>query len=161
MAQLVLGTMNCGANTTLSEGMFAEANKLVAQPAVDELLSTFVSLGGTEIDAARVYMGGNTEVLLGASAALPSLSVATKSFPSSLLGKMKPQMVDFMGGNTQQLHDSLTNLKRDCADIWYLHLPDEEAPLEDILAEADTMHKAGKYRELGLSNFNAWQVMAA
>eukprot|EP01047_Picozoa_sp_COSAG01_P048439 COSAG01_NODE_4721_length_4792_cov_6.484551_1_plen_136_part_00 len=128
---------------------------------VDELLATFVALGGTDIDTARVYMGGNTEIVLGASPAVSTLSIATKAFPQGLAGAMSgpaSSLSDFLGTNTRQLHDSLANLRRESADIWYLHMPDGSKPLEEILAEADALHKAGGFQELGLSNFSAWQV---
>jgi aflatoxin B1 aldehyde reductase len=63
------------------------------------------------------------------------------------------------GSLSEQLDYSNGSLRQDCADLWYLHMPDAASPLEDILGEADALHKAGKFKEFGISNFNAWQVV--
>jgi aryl-alcohol dehydrogenase-like predicted oxidoreductase len=82
-AELVVGTMNFGRCTPLTQGLFAEAEKLAEQPAVDALLGAFARAGGTEIDTARVYQGGNTELLLGASPHTAGFTCATKGFALS------------------------------------------------------------------------------
>ena len=43
--------------------------------------------------------------------------------------------------------------------ILYLHSPDQDAPLEGALAAVDELHRQGKIREFGLSNFSAWQTV--
>ena len=44
-------------------------------------------------------------------------------------------------------------------NILYLHQPDANTPLEVTLEFLDKLHKEGKFQELGLSNFPAWQVV--
>lgn len=68
-------------------------------------------------------------------------------------------LLSHLRGNREQLGTSLASMKKDCADIFYLHMPDAEKPLEDILAEVNDLHKAGKFIEFGISNFPAWQVV--
>merc|ERR1719181_2146311 len=43
-------------------------------------------------------------------------------------------------------------------DVYYLHNPDATTPILETLAAVDGLHKAGKIRELGLSNYAAWEV---
>lgn len=43
-------------------------------------------------------------------------------------------------------------------DIFYLHAPDRSVPFEDTLEECNKMHKEGKFVNLGLSNFTAFEV---
>lgn len=48
---------------------------------------------------------------------------------------------------------SLKNLKTDCIDIYELHKPDPETPLEESLAEIAALLAEGKIRWWGFSNF--------
>ena len=43
-------------------------------------------------------------------------------------------------------------------DIFYLHAADRSVPFAETLAELDKLHKEGKFIELGLSNFTAFEV---
>jgi aflatoxin B1 aldehyde reductase len=49
-------------------------------------------------------------------------------------------------------------MKTDSVDIFYLHWPDPKMPLEQTLKAVQALYKAGKFRELGLSNYPASQV---
>jgi len=61
---------------------------------------------------------------------------------------------------TRNLLDCLlANLGVDKVDILYLHAPDHKTPIEDTLKAIDEFHKQGKFKELGLSNYAAWQVV--
>ena len=53
---------------------------------------------------------------------------------------------------------SLKELKTDCVDIFYLHAADRSVPFEETLQEVNKMHKEGKFVNLGLSNFTAFEV---
>ena len=44
------------------------------------------------------------------------------------------------------------------ADIVYLHFPDPATPVDSVLKAMADLHRQGKYKELGLSNFPAWMV---
>ena len=52
---------------------------------------------------------------------------------------------------------SLANLAMDYVDIYYLHRPDYEAPVEETLATMAELIEAGKVRHFALSNFGGWQ----
>ena len=54
---------------------------------------------------------------------------------------------------------SLEALGRDSVDIFYLHKPDPRTPFEEQIRTCNELHKEGKFKELGLSNFAAWQVV--
>ncbi len=51
---------------------------------------------------------------------------------------------------------SLRRLGTDYIDLYQLHSPDQETPLEETLRALDDLVHAGKVRYLGLSNFPAW-----
>jgi len=60
-----------------------------------------------------------------------------------------------------QVEASLSALRRDRADILYLHAPDSETPLAETLQACDQLHCEGKFTELGMSNYPAWEVVHA
>lgn len=53
---------------------------------------------------------------------------------------------------------SLKELGTEQVDIFYLHAPDHSVPFEETLSGVNDLHKAGKFVQLGLSNFAAWEV---
>lgn len=44
-------------------------------------------------------------------------------------------------GVREQLNQSLTNLQTKCLDIFYLHAPDHNTPLEETLRAVNTLHQ--------------------
>jgi aryl-alcohol dehydrogenase-like predicted oxidoreductase len=53
---------------------------------------------------------------------------------------------------------SLRRLQTDYLDIYYLHAPDYQTPIEETLEAIDEVVRAGKVRYPGASNFAAWQL---
>ena len=56
------------------------------------------------------------------------------------------------------LNKSLSELGTDCVDIFYLHAADRTLPFQEPLKKCDELHKQGKFVQLGLSNFTAYEV---
>ena len=136
---LALGTM------TFGESVFA--------PEVGQFVTAFLDEGYTELDTAYVYNNGDCERLLGA--VLPGLDR-----PYRIATKVNPRITGRLDGAAarMQLTESLERLRLPCVDTLYLHFPDPATPVEDVLAACAELHDAGKFRELGLSNFPAWMV---
>jgi aryl-alcohol dehydrogenase-like predicted oxidoreductase len=59
------------------------------------------------------------------------------------------------------VEDSLRRLGTDYIDLYQLHQPDPEVPIEDTLGALNELVNAGKVREIGCSNFSADQLRAA
>ena len=79
------------------------------------------------------------------------LTLATKCYPKEP-GTHKPAVIK------KELAYSLSELKTDCVDIFYLHAADRSVPFEETLEALNEMHKDGKFVRLGLSNFTAFEV---
>jgi len=148
---VVLGTMTFG----------AEAQ--VPYSGVVEQLRAFTKAGHVLVDTARLYQcgtpDGDTETLLGrAFAEHPDIraacSVATKVNPS-----MEPHKALTRVSVIEQCETSLKKLGMESVDILYLHWPDIKTPIEETLGAISDLHKAGKFKEFGLSNFPAWKVV--
>lgn len=59
------------------------------------------------------------------------------------------------------IEDSLCRLRTDHIDLYQLHSPDPEVPIEDTLGALDELVRMGKVREIGCSNFSADQLREA
>jgi aryl-alcohol dehydrogenase-like predicted oxidoreductase len=54
---------------------------------------------------------------------------------------------------------SLRRMGIEAIDLYQLHWPDEETPIEETLRALDDLVRQGKVRYIGCSNFAAWQVV--
>jgi hypothetical protein len=125
------------------------------------ILDAFVEAGGTMIDTADVYsawvprhQGGESEALIGRwlardPAKRDKVVIATKT------GMMKGLAPDVIA---EACEGSLGRLGVETIGLYYLHKDDESVPLEESLAAYDRLHKQGKIRSIGISNFTAGRV---
>ncbi|XP_044301281.1 aflatoxin B1 aldehyde reductase member 2 [Varanus komodoensis] len=132
-----------------------EFGRRAERAACAAMLRAFLARGHCELDSAHMYAGGESERIVGALLAeeppRQAVRVATKANP--------------WGGNTlkaagvrSQLETSLQRLQMKSVDLFYLHAPDHGTPVEETLRACDELHKEGKFGELGLSNYAAWEV---
>ena len=61
----------------------------------------------------------------------------------------------------REIDRTLSRLETDHIDVYILHMYDDETPLEETLRAIDDVVCAGKTRYVGVSNFQAWQVIKA
>jgi aryl-alcohol dehydrogenase-like predicted oxidoreductase len=59
------------------------------------------------------------------------------------------------------VESSLRRLNTDWIDLYQLHTPDPNTPIEETLAALDELVTEGKVRYLGSSNLSGWQVVDA
>lgn len=139
--KIVLGTMNFGPQLDL------EASRI--------MVNAYLATGGRELDTAYVYNDGATENILGEI--LPELKpnsykIATKVHPR-ITGKLDRETI------LMEFGESLRRMKRDSVDLLYFHFPDGKTPIDEALETVADLHQQGKIKELGLSNYPAWQVI--
>lgn len=136
---LILGTM------TFGESVFGEE--------VKSFITAFMDAGYDELDTAYVYNDGNCEKLLGEV-------LSTLGRPYKISTKINPRITGKLDAEAayKQLNESLKRLHKSSVDAVFLHFPDPATPVESVLEAMADLHKQGKYRELGLSNFPAWMV---
>ena len=143
VTDLGLGTMTFGAETDE-----AEAHKQ---------LDAYVGAGGTFIDTADAYAGGESERIVGswlASRRPEDVLVATKARfapPPGSSGASRRGIVKALDG-------SLRRLGVEAVDVFYVHGWDVDAALEDTLATLTSLAAAGKIHAIGWSNTTAWQL---
>lgn len=56
---------------------------------------------------------------------------------------------------------SLRRLQTDYVDLYQVHAPDPDTPIDETLSALDSIVKSGKARYVGCSNFQAWQLAKA
>ena len=137
--KLILGTM------TFGESVF--------NPQAGEFINAFLDAGYEELDTAYVYNDGTCERLLGE--VLPGLGR-----PYRIATKVNPRISGRLDGEAayKQVNESLERMNLPSVDTVYLHFPDPKTPVESVLEAMADLHRQGKYKELGLSNFPAWMV---
>jgi aryl-alcohol dehydrogenase-like predicted oxidoreductase len=59
------------------------------------------------------------------------------------------------------LEASLKRLQTDWIDLYQIHWPDPQTPIEETLRALDDLVRQGKVRYVGCSNFAAWQLVEA
>ena len=148
VSRLALGTMTWGRDT--------DEDDAAAQ------LLAFVGAGGTLLDTADTYCGGESERVLGRLLAdvVPrdEVLVATKAY--GVTGKGVMQRGTSRGHLLSALDASLRRLQLDHLDLWQLHAWDPVTPWEEALAAVDTAVASGRVRYAGVSNYSGWQLGA-
>ncbi|KAJ3323118.1 Aflatoxin B1 aldehyde reductase member 2 [Boothiomyces sp. JEL0866] len=140
--KLVFGTMTFGVG---------DGGRISDRQVMKEILKLYSNYGN-ELDTARMYCDGNTEQVLCELQAQKEFLLATKAFPFKP-GMHSQELLE------KQFMESLTALGTKHIDIFYLHAPDHATPFEETLEKVNQLHQMGYFKELGLSNYAAWNVM--
>jgi aryl-alcohol dehydrogenase (NADP+) len=154
VSRLCLGTMTFGLQCD--------------EPASVAILERAAAAGITFLDTADVYpLGGSldtvgrTEEILGRWLGVRrhDFVIATKCS-----GAMSERPWD-RGTSRKHILDaiegSLRRLRTDYLDLYQIHHPDPETPVDETLRALDDVVRAGKARYVGCSNFPAYQVARA
>ncbi len=126
------------------------------------LLTAFHNAGGTLIDTAAAYAGGDAERLIGEITRdvidREDLVIATKAGFAVQGGR---RVTDTSRrGLLRDLAGSLRRLRTDHVDLWQVHAWGE-APLDETLSALDYAVSSGMARYVGVSNFVGWQIAQA
>ncbi len=114
------------------------------------------------IDTANIYSRGKSEEFVG-----EALKLNGKRDQVFLCTKVHGPMDSNdpnMQGNTrrhivEQCEASLRRLQTDQIDLYQIHRPQPDVPIDEALRAFDDLIRAGKVRYIGTSTFAAWQVM--
>jgi aryl-alcohol dehydrogenase-like predicted oxidoreductase len=147
VSPVCLGTLNFGGPTSDED----------AGRIVDAALDAGINF----IDTANTYHGGRSEEAVGKALAgrRDRVVLATKVHGRTGDGPNDE-------GNSR-LHilracdESLRRLKTDYIDLYQVHRPNPEIPIEETLGALTDLVRAGKVRYIGCSTHPAWMVMEA
>ena len=152
VSTICLGTMQFGWST--------------GEAQAHEIMSGALALGCNFVDTADIYStwvegnpGGVSEQIVGSWLKSGDVRRDDVVIASKVRGKMGE------GPNDQglsRLHilngvrDSLRRLQTDYIDLYQVHWPDEETPLDETLRALDDLVRTGLVRYIGCSNYPAW-----
>jgi aryl-alcohol dehydrogenase-like predicted oxidoreductase len=128
-----------------------------------EALRAALDAGVTLFDTAPSYGNGHAEELLGKALVgrRQEVAIATKG---GLIWDEASQVHgrDSTGPYLERLlDDSLRRLGTDYVDLYLIHWPDTSTPLAETMAALEGFVRAGKVRQIGVSNFRAEQLRTA
>lgn len=135
-------------------------------PEVGEaLIHRALDLGVTMFDTAALYGFGSNELLVG-KALKSHRSQITLCSKGGMAGVSFPDGVKrVIDGRPETLRknceDSLSRLGTDVIDLYYLHRWDKQVPIEDSVGALSDLVRAGKIREIGLSEVSATTLRKA
>ncbi|HSI03244.1 MAG: aldo/keto reductase [Myxococcota bacterium] len=124
-----------------------------------EVVHAALDAGINFFDTADTYGQTKSEELLGMALAgkRNQAIIATKFGMQVTLEKRgaKPEYI------RQAVEDSLRRLKVETIDLYQLHTPDPETPIDDTMEALGRLVEAGKVREIGCSNFDVPRLQSA
>jgi aryl-alcohol dehydrogenase-like predicted oxidoreductase len=113
------------------------------------------------LDTANVYVNGESEVVVGKAIAGRRDDVVLATKGRSKRGDFPNQSGASRLHMMRELEGSLKRLGVERIDIYYLHHPDYQTPIEETLRAMDDMVRQGKVHYLACSNFRAWRLCEA
>lgn len=147
VSPICLGTMMFGGQTSETDSI------RIIHKALD---------GGINfVDTADIYNAGQSERVVGKALAdrRAAVVLATKG-----RNKMGDGPNDIGGSRLhmrQALDASLARLASDYIDLYYIHTPDYDTPIDETLRFLDDAVRAGKILYTACSNFRAWRLCEA
>jgi aryl-alcohol dehydrogenase-like predicted oxidoreductase len=137
----------------------------MADEDVPAVVNAAIDVGITLFDTADVYgNAGGSEILLGEAlgSRRGEVIIATK-FGSDMRGANGP---DWGARGSRRyiriaVENSLRRLGTDWIDLYQLHEPDPNTPIEETLAALTEIVAEGKVRYIGSSNLAGWEVIDA
>jgi len=134
----------------------------IGQEEATAVVDAAIEAGVTFFDTADIYGGTQSEVMLGKAlgARRKDVVVATKfamtlgDWPAHKRGGSRRWVME-------SVEDSLRRLGTDYIDLYQMHTPDPDTPIEETLRALEDLVREGKVRYLGNSNFAGWQIADA
>jgi len=144
VSRLSIGTMTFGSQVSEADAI--------------RMMDRCLEHGINFVDTANVYNNGLAETITGKSlkGRRHNVVLATK-----VRGKMgeEPEDVGLTRAAIRRAIDgSLKRLQTDVVDLYYMHLPDWNTPIQESLAAMDELVREGKVRYPAASNYSAWQI---
>ncbi len=112
-------------------------------------------------DTADIYGGSKSEAFLGeALKGRRDKAVLATKFANPM-GEGAYQRGGARRYIVKAVEDSLKRLNTDHIDLYQMHVPDADTPIEETLRALDDLVRTGKVLYIGNSNFTGWQIADA
>jgi aryl-alcohol dehydrogenase-like predicted oxidoreductase len=150
VSSICLGCMMFGRRTS------AEDSRAIIDRALDA--------GINFLDTANVYSRGRSEEITG-EALTRNRQRQRVVLATKVHGRMADEDPNAYGNNRRHIiaecEASLRRLQTDYIDLYQIHRPEPNTPIDETLRALDDLIRAGKVRYIGTSTFGAWQVVEA
>jgi len=147
VSEICLGTMTFGDQVSETEAI--------------NIVRSALAAGVNFFDTADMYVGGKSEQIVGKALKGERDSVVLASKVANRMGPAANDIGLSRKHIVKAIEDSLRRLETDYLDLYYVHLPDYDTPIEETLRALDDLVHQGKVRYIGCSNFRAWQLCKA
>jgi aryl-alcohol dehydrogenase-like predicted oxidoreductase len=150
VSRVALGTWAMGG------WMWGGSNESDAINAIHAALDRGINL----IDTAPVYGFGRSEEIVGK--ALAAGGRRKRAFIATKVGLDWKDGKPFRNARKariiEEAEDSLRRLQTDVIDLYQVHWPDPHTPVAEVAEAMGELHRAGKVRAIGVSNFSPAQM---
>lgn len=127
-----------------------------------KIIDHAINAGINFLDTANVYSRGRSEEVTGEAlkrnGKRNQIVLATKFH-----GRMDDDDPNASGNSRrhiiEQCEASLKRLQTDYIDLYQVHRPSSDTPIDETLRALDDLIRSGKVRYIGTSTFAAWQVL--
>ncbi|MBW8784664.1 MAG: aldo/keto reductase [Novosphingobium sp.] len=159
VSELCLGAMTFGTKPSrfgVIAGLDQEASSALVRQAVDA--------GINFIDTANVYSLGQSEEFTGGAIHALGLPRSELVLATKAMGSMGDGPNDAGMSRKhllEQIDASLARLGTDYVDLYQIHGWDSQTPIDEALRALDDIVRSGRARYIGVSNWQAWQIMKA
>jgi len=126
-----------------------------------KIIQRALSAGVNFFDTADSYSNGRSEEVVGKAlknerhSVVLATKVANRTGPGpNDLGLSRKHIM-------RDIEESLRRLQTDYIDLYYVHFPDYDTPIDESLRTLDNLVHQGKVRYIACSNFRAWQLCKA
>jgi len=147
VSEICLGTMIFGDQVSETEAI--------------DIMRGAMAAGVNFFDTADRYVGGKSEQIVGRALKGERDSVVLASKVANRVGPGANDIGLSRKHIMKAMEDSLRRLETDYLDLYYVHLPDYDTPVEETLRALDDLVHQGKVRYIACSNFRAWQLCKA
>ncbi len=147
VSQLCLGTMMFGDPTPEDESL--------------RMIGVALDAGINFLDTADKYNAGESERVVGKVLAGRREEIVLATKVTLPVGDGPNQAGSSRKHIIEGCEASLRRLGTDYLDLYYLHKPDPDTPIEESLSALDHLVTQGKVLYVGVSNFAAWRVAHA
>jgi len=125
------------------------------------IIERALNAGVNFFDTADAYAEGRSEEIVGKALKEKRYSVVLATKVANRTGPGANDIGLSRKHIMKGIEDSLRRLETDYIDLYYVHLPDYDTPIEETLRALDDLVHQGKVRYIACSNFHAWQLCKA
>ncbi|GAC1456497.1 MAG: aldo/keto reductase [Ktedonobacterales bacterium] len=111
------------------------------------------------VDTANVYSNGESEEIVGQALRGRRDQVVLATKVHFEMGSGPNDQGNSRAHILREVENSLRRLQTDHIDLYQIHRPDPDTPIEETLSALDNLVRSGKVRYIGTSTFPAWQLV--